>query len=250
MNHLDKPHLFIIGRNTIAAVSVKEIQDTYQDLKELDLHHLPYKKCIVRIPACAPVSDGWIKKRRFESLGHSWIERYLEQLPDGSFRFDIPGGWFENHLYEPKQVDIWFDETNKHMKEGMLFEKELGRATVEWELKTCEKVEQLLVVLLATKNIVKTTHVDKLARMGIGLKHKHRFIYTTTISVPTDIEDDEHLVVPGKPKVPHLRRGHIRRQRFGPGNEFIKKIWIAPLIVNADKEFVDQRGAYNVNIRL
>jgi len=34
------------------------------------------------------------------------------------------------------------------------------------------------------------------------------------------------------PKAMHLRRGHIRRQRFGPGNSLTKKIFIQPCMVN------------------
>jgi hypothetical protein len=50
-------------------------------------------------------------------------------------------------------------------------------------------------------------------------------------------------------KAPHLRRGHIRqRQHYGPGNHFVKKIWIAPVFVNADPDFVNQRAAYNVAV--
>jgi hypothetical protein len=229
--------LFIIGKETIEAASVSEIEHTYADLKELNLHHLPYPRCVVRVPARAPVSDEWVMKRRSRP---GWIDPYLIKYRDG-FMFDIPWGWFECRLYEPRGVDLYIEEKNVTD-----FEKEDG--SKDWELKTCAKVEQLLVVLLATKNAHKITHVDKLACMGIGTKRHHRFAYTTTISVPTDARDDEHLATPGKPKRAHLRRGHIRRQRFGPGFEFIKKIWIAPIFVNADEDFVDSRGAYNVNL--
>jgi hypothetical protein len=179
-------------------------------------------------------------KRRYP--GSSWIDPFLIRYRDG-FLFDIPNGWFENRLYEPRGVDLYIEEKNVTTQE---FEKEDGSRS--WELKTCDKVEQLLIVLLATKNAHKITRVDKLACMGIGTKRHHRFAYTTTISVPTDTKDDEHLATPGKPKRAHLRRGHIRRQRFGPGFEFIKKIWIAPIFVNADEDFVDSRGAYNVSL--
>jgi hypothetical protein len=109
----------------------------------------------------------------------------------------------------------------------------------------------VLITLLATRNIIKTTKVNKLAKLGIGGKKDllKRFAYTTTITIPDDLDDHES-VRPGGPRCPHLRRGHIRRQRFGPGRQHEKKIWIAPVFVNADPDFVNQRAAYNINARV
>ena len=37
----------------------------------------------------------------------------------------------------------------------------------------------------------------------------------------------------GKTVAPHVRRGHWRRQRYGEGNAQVRRIRIAPLLVNA-----------------
>lgn len=39
----------------------------------------------------------------------------------------------------------------------------------------------------------------------------------------------------GTPVAPHIRRGHWRRQRFGTGREQVKRIRIAPVLVNAHR---------------
>jgi len=39
----------------------------------------------------------------------------------------------------------------------------------------------------------------------------------------------------GDGKRPHLRRGHARRQRYGPGRTLVEERWIEPVIVNASK---------------
>jgi hypothetical protein len=43
----------------------------------------------------------------------------------------------------------------------------------------------------------------------------------------------EAVEASGRHVAPHVRRGHWRRQRFGPGSKQIKRLRIAPVIVNA-----------------
>jgi hypothetical protein len=39
----------------------------------------------------------------------------------------------------------------------------------------------------------------------------------------------------GRPVAPHMRRGHWRRQRFGPGGLQVRRVRIAPTLVNASR---------------
>jgi hypothetical protein len=113
----------------------------------------------------------------------------------------------------------------------------------------CKFPGNFLIVLLATRNAVKHTTENKLAKLGIGKKNKRRYSYSTTITLPDELEleaDPEHHTQ-GKPKCPHLRRGHIRRQHWGPARAYEKKVWIAPIFVNADHDFVATRTHYNVS---
>src|SRR5262249_26360389 len=104
----------------------------------------------------------------------------------------------------------------------------------------------LLISLLAVRNIQKTTKIDKLAKLGIG-RNKHRYVYTTTLCLPPPhLIEGEESTPTGIKRCPHLRRGHIRRQRHGTGNQLTRKIWIEPVFIHADAEFVNQRTAYRI----
>lgn len=102
----------------------------------------------------------------------------------------------------------------------------------------------VLLVLLATRNVIRETVVNKAAKLGIG---KNRYPYTTTLKLGT-IEQSVGNGAPGSPRRPHLRRGHIRNQKYGPGFEFTRLKWIEPVFVNAAEGWVENaRTAYNVS---
>jgi hypothetical protein len=61
------------------------------------------------------------------------------------------------------------------------------------------------------------------------------------LNVRSSIRSSEPTEGTGRRVVPHVRRGHWRRQRFGPGREQVRRIRIAPLIVNAHRGSVGQR---------
>lgn len=51
---------------------------------------------------------------------------------------------------------------------------------------------------------------------------------------------------PGRSTAPHVRRGHWRRQRFGPGRTEVKRVRIAPVLVNASKGPVGSARIYTI----
>lgn len=102
----------------------------------------------------------------------------------------------------------------------------------------------VLLVLLATRNVIRETTVSKAARLGIG---KNRYPYTTTLKLGAITETAKDGAGVGAARRPHLRRGHIRRQHYGPGNEFVKRIWVQPVFVNATEGWIAPRTAYNVS---
>lgn len=110
-------------------------------------------------------------------------------------------------------------------------------------------IRKILIVLLATRNIVKERTKDKLLSMGIGAKkNNYRPLYTTTLSLPKTVtRDDGQPANVGVSRRPHLRRGHIRHQKYGPRLAFTKLIWIQPCFINADEDFVSTRSAYNTS---
>src|SRR5215471_8283089 len=224
-----KPHLFVIGLNVFNAVSVEEVDATVSALKELDLYRLPYENCHIKFPftyvaTCKHIRPGY--------------EQYFDTALDGKVRWKEPDFWFLAKL-ESGEVSV--------MYEGSKLEWGKAHLAVSDDDKRpdiCLMIKDLLITLLATENAVKTTSKNKLANLGIG---KSRYVYTTTISLPAGLSGNKSAGS-GPAKCPHLRRGHIRRQRHGPANALIKRIWIAPMLIHADQEFTRTRTSYNVSM--
>lgn len=205
-------HLFILDTEVIAAADYSSVAGTMADLTEMGLDRLPYDDDVY-----IQANDTMFGSRVlvYGPLGDACTVKIVDLKTGRSA--DISGG--------PEEI----------------------RMAAEF---TSSVLSDLLVVLLATKNVQKTTTQDKLRKLGIGRhKFKHRFDYTTRIALPRDMEDDADHPPSGGARMPHLRRGHIRRQRHGAGNQQIKKIWIAPMFVNADPDFVSSRKSYDVRIR-
>lgn len=236
-----KQHLFILGADAIDAVSDEEVTATVEGLKALGLYHLPYDRVSLQLPnKYAVLMD--------DALDHSRKDwgMNLKLGRDGRWHLDFPEYFYIeftniNLLGEPAHCRIVCDGPVKH-----------SWSMDQRDLVHCqESLTDLLICLLATRNARKETKHNKLASLGIGTKHKigvKRFEYVTTISVPQNLEEDDHTVKEGKPKAPHLRRGHIRNQHYGPGFQYVKPVWIAPVFVNADHDFVSGRKAYNLRM--
>lgn len=93
--------------------------------------------------------------------------------------------------------------------------------------------------------------ISKLEKLGIGKKRISKpYNYTTTLSVSSTEQNEENNAASGRSVRPHLRRGYARDQHYGPANQYIKKIFVEPVFVNADVDLppMSQRERYNVNI--
>lgn len=230
-------HLFLIGTETLDSLDQNEIDATVKDLKTLDLYHLPYDRVSIRLPTDqitsldSKSSRGW------------WHLTKVDK--DGIIRPNMgPEHWVQfdnvNLLGEPYTSYFVCDGAPhwRPYRTGSNTDNSFMSALCDG-----------LIVLLATRNVVKTTVQNKLCRLGIGKKRTiNRFDYVTTISIPPHeaMGDDEDHPATGATKASHLRRGHIRRQHYGPQRAFIKMIWIAPVFVNADPDFVSTRKRYNL----
>lgn len=101
-----------------------------------------------------------------------------------------------------------------------------------------------LIMALVTKNVEKETTSNKRAKLGIGKKENREYEYITRINLPHNLQAEYNAT--GRTIKPHLRRGHSRHQHYGQGNEKIKMIFIQPVFVNADDEYVETRKAYKI----
>lgn len=258
--NMQRAELFLISRDVVAAASMEEVDATYADMQELGIAHMPYGLVDIDINA----------KLSFPDDGNDMMFLLCDDSAIGSPpltgqpRLDQVKTMFRELKSDDKRVNVKIKFQYRDGKCELIlvwvhdtwFELHSGgwhRQCAEFR-ETAERYKKLLVVALATREIVKTRTKDKLLAMGIG-KHKrdnHRPIYTTTISLP--IRSVSGASGPASSHAgislrPHLRRGHPRQQRHGPNFEYIKKIWVPPCFVNADDGYVSTRFSYNTSRR-
>jgi len=222
---------FRLSPDAFNASNSEEIVETVKVMKQLGIFKLPYADIDIIVPLAKLITSSTDTEQRRASRTPTYIR-------------------FEGH--EP--AGIWLDEGPNGIRGQWYPFSELLRIsntehfTVEKynevELKLHNYWKDLLIVLLVTKNAIKETKHNKLGKLGIGkLKHE----YVTTISIGKPINDPSEPVTPGKAKCPHLRRGHVKSQRYGPNFQFSKLIFIEPCFVNGDRDWVSTRTAYNVS---
>lgn len=221
--------LFIIGREAFASLSPEVVEATCSALKELNLFHLPYEAVDVQF-----LVDQTVR----------WVDK------EGKFANE-PGieDGVNLHGFGDEVVIIYRGLSLNSCAGLELIDQKAGvRIDISDRVRPANTAAACagLITLLATRNAMKKTKKNKLGALGIGKKWLRGNSYITTISLPSELEEDEEHPPTGAKRCPHLRRGHIRRQHYGPGNELVKKIWIAPVFVNADEGFVAQRQAYRV----
>jgi len=209
---------FIMELGIVKAVSLEEISATSLALLELGLYKLPYDKVDIQFQFDEIAISQDTGKPFDQKLGPNAAVLFTDVHLEGY----------------GKVYSVWGDKIVEDI-------------TYECGDENPQYLAALLITLLATRNIVKTRKENKLLKLGIG-KHngKVKYRYSTTISIPKDLDADPDNHTPGKTKCPHLRRGHIRSQHYGPKNAYIKKIWIQPVFVNADEDFVSTRTHYNM----
>ena len=255
-----KPELFIIENETVAAMSIFDINKTFSAMAEAGVAKLPVNKLMIVFDPKIYTGDF------FEDDDDG---RTTEMVTD--LMKNMPNCWLAilvEYFEQPRKIlNRNYLEEMKHLTAAQL-EECVGMVQFHqgWihrrnfkmltELVLVEKKPQqegfgaimrTLLVLLATKNAQKDRVENKpnssSAKQRNASKH---FGYTTTIRIGKITENCKSGGT-GSPMRPHLRRGHVRNQPYGEGRREIKQIFIAPVFINADKEYVEsQRIAYKI----
>jgi len=232
----DHAQLFRLSHEIWDATSREEIKKTVDDMYELNIFHPPFKKFAIQI--------------QFKFLQKMLNSEYLGSAEKCSIIY---------HFESLGNLDVTcllslIDQDNKILVEKSPIDSMIKKHPEYKELilafaVTGMDIMETLIVLLATKNHVKEEKFDKdIARGRYNKKQAYRKDYpiTTTISIGKITETYEGQGGTGSKKRPHMRRGHIRTQHYGPGRELTQKIFIQPVFVNADEGWIAERRAYNV----
>jgi len=243
--------LFRLSSEVLDALTIKEMKSTLIDMMEMGIADVPYKEFAIEvnrkfISKMMNLEDEDSQLQMIESAK----KMKIEYDPNIQFKLMVivNGKNYSIHrCYKDEWIDWDYDLLIKY-KSHLLDKASYDR--LRNQVKSISaNILGILIVLLATKNHVKEDRVDKdIARGRYNKKQAYRKDYpiTTTISIGKITETYEGQGGTGSKKRPHMRRGHIRTQHYGPNRELTQKIFIQPVFVNADEGWIAERRAYNV----
>ena len=251
-------HLFVVPAELGNTLTREEVTATVEAMKQLGLYHLPYDRNVsLRIlygkrPIKHPAFREIQSFEQFDNLENDGGQ------PVYKSEFTIPCSpdYFMKHHARTaaainadglpcERIQYTFPKPGRAVLS--IFPGENGHDT--WGLGYAEFYRNILIVLLASKGVNKSTKAIVSGKAKLGVTKNPTVNYVTTMTLAPDLpRGDATEARPGKPVRPHLRRGHIRSQHHGPHNLLIKQIWIAPTMVNADEEFISTRTAYRFSV--
>lgn len=244
--------LFRISIDIVKSTTVEDVVDTFFDMQDMGLTKPPFEKFAVELSAPA----FRLSMEKFSAYYDTKLDHAFKSLGQNNFRVIVP---FEKYptsedttsniiiIHDDGKVVDLKEKLNTALISGSI-NRDLYNETAESAMEFSGDIYKLLVVLLATKNLVKNTIVDKdLARGKFNKSKAYRKDYPITTTITIGQISETHTSGHGGGTVrPHLRRGHIRTQKYGPKYELSKKIFIEPVFVNADEGWIAERRAYNV----
>lgn len=242
-----EPHVFEIDSAVWNALSESEIVATVDAMKEFGIYRLPFDDGEIVLRVHHPKKSG--HRHVTEVRGLRDGEQFIEEtalypgLPPRElerYRKHMAATFKWEHLADD-ECDVIHLGVRVEGKEIVYRLREVRRTPEKYEYARTY-FRDILIVLLASKGLSKTSRKSGLAKLGIG---KGTGEYVTTLRLNRTLESHETARA-GHPVRPHLRRGHARWQHYGPANSLKKRIWIEPCFVNADADFVSERKAYRV----
>ncbi len=250
-----RPELFIIHDDCLKATSPDEIEATIKDMDELGINKLPYNMIDIQVNFVVfmdIIENNIFDIDKDDRLGlnddckkREIRFRFCDDQIESISMFRLGKHVVTLSTFNELIVDVY-----KAVSRTEITDFERAKECADLIKDAGYKCKDILVVLLATRNVVKKRNENKALRLGIGLSNEFKALYMTSLSVPSVdrmVSDMEHPPREGRTPRAHLRRGHIRMQPYGPRNSLRRQTWIQPMFVNADEQFVSARRGYNVS---
>lgn len=239
--------VFRLSMDLLDAVDLEELEETRNAMIEMNIFHAPYPEFAIEV-----------------SRDFVWnlCEKIWPDFNGGdSWRFGLFIVYNENEANEAiyhgpvyalrdNKVHNMHDVVSEMVLKGQITEKDSEKNKL-WIRSVSGILFTMLIIFLATKNTEKEQFLNKAILKGKTNKtneHKRNFPITTTLRIGKITETVGTEGGGGWKVRPHLRRGHIRSQAYGPNREMHKQIFIAPIFVHADEGWIAERKAYNVSV--
>lgn len=246
--------LFVLGPEIWSSISREEVSATAKAMLDAGIYAYPYKEFDVHAYGKSADIMKWVfritdedyvslKKTDYEGIIPFKL-RYFECDGD-KFRYSLAMHLNGKEIYLPMHSEELASRFPSMSKQDSDYMNDIA----------ADSILSTLLVLLATRNIEKDVqdspkrYKDPVSKSGIRQIRNTDYRYITTIKIGK-ITETVHGCGAHRGSVrPHLRRGHIRSQRIGEGLKGSKKVFIAPVFVNADEKWIEtQRKEYRVKV--
>jgi hypothetical protein len=223
---------FKIASNVLSALSLDVVNKTAADMQKMGLFKPPFPEFYIQA-----------KCRLMEQLILTSIDKSFEETSTIKeeilfhYEFSTNGAKATPYLAIDGMNFCPLDRRKMEASKDVQYQ-------FSWMADTTVR---LLVVLLATKNIEKDVETcNKPNSRNRREQTLSKYSSTTTIKIGAISKTMRSEGGTGGPVRPHLRRGHIRNQPYGPGRLEAKRIFIQPMFVNADQGWIDAQKEYRV----
>jgi len=237
--------LFRMSSKILENLNFSDVSETWKDMIEAKIAFPPFNRFAIEVRLDF--------MRKFADLMRNREKADRHPMDDFAFycEYEVINIDFEKQLFQV-ETEVKIIKPN-----GKIFSEET-KARIEGDEDSLRFFEsgadvlvKTLIVLLATKNTKKESFTNKILAKGKSNgsnEYRKNYPTTTTISLgkinETFVKDGEDV----RNVRPHLRRGHLRNQHYGPNKEMVKQIFIAPVFVNASEGWIAERKAYNVSM--